>query len=104
MCDRWRDSFEAFLEDVGPRPSPEHSIDRINNDGPYEPGNVRWATKKEQDRNKRQTHLIEYKGETHCITEWAEILGMNRKTLFSRINERGWSVERAFTEPTLRRS
>ena len=51
MCPEWRDSFEAFLRDVGPRPSPRHSIDRINNDGNYEPGNVRWATKREQMLN-----------------------------------------------------
>lgn len=54
VCERWRDSFENFLLDVGPSPGPGYSIDRINNDGNYEPGNVRWATAKEQAVNRRK--------------------------------------------------
>jgi hypothetical protein len=53
ICDRWRNSFSAFLADMGRKPSSQHSIDRINNDGSYEPGNCRWATKSEQSRNRR---------------------------------------------------
>jgi hypothetical protein len=59
VCDRWRDSFDAFLADVGTRPSPRHSIDRIDNDRGYEPGNVRWATRETQERNKRTTRLCQ---------------------------------------------
>ncbi|WP_344287022.1 hypothetical protein [Streptomyces synnematoformans] len=53
VCQRWRDSFEAFVADVGPRPTPQHTLDRINNDGNYEPGNVAWRTWKEQAANRR---------------------------------------------------
>jgi hypothetical protein len=56
MCDRWRNSFEAFYADMGPRPSAQHSIDRINNDGNYEPDNCRWSTRKEQRANRRDNH------------------------------------------------
>jgi hypothetical protein len=84
VCDRWDRSFEAFFEDMGPRPSPRHSIDRINNNGPYAPENCRWATKQEQARNSRQNHLIEIDGVTRCVAEWSEISGVLHSTITGR--------------------
>ena len=81
VCQRWRESFEAFLKDMGTSPSPRHSIDRIDNNGNYEPGNLRWATAKEQSRNQRRNRVLTYQGETLCIAEWAERLGVAYATL-----------------------
>jgi hypothetical protein len=96
---RW-DDFTVFLSDVGPRPSPKHSIDRINNNGNYEPGNVRWATASQQSRNKRNNVRISFDGEDLTIAEWAERRGMSAIILAQRIR-RGWSAERALTEPVV---
>ena len=93
VCDRW-ERFENFLEDMGLRPE-GLSIDRINNDGNYEPDNCRWATSKQQNRNRRSSHLLSHRGETHCIVEWAEILDINAETLYTRINKLKWPIEKA---------
>lgn len=85
MCERWADSFENFYADMGPRPSNKHSIDRINNDGNYEPSNCRWATKKEQSRNTRKNHLIAFNGEVLCVAEWADKLGIHPHVLWRRL-------------------
>lgn len=98
ICARW-DSFELFFEDMGQRPSPKHSIDRIDNNGDYCPENCRWATPKTQSNNKRNNHLIEYKGTTKTIAQWAEALSISRTTLRNRIVRGGWSVEKALTTP-----
>jgi hypothetical protein len=100
VCDRWEKSFTAFLADMGPRPSPEHSLDRFpNRRGNYEPGNVRWATPMEQTINRDYTKMITFNGETMCIGHWADSLGISRKTLANRLGRLNWSVERALTEP-----
>jgi hypothetical protein len=96
----WIDSFDAFYRDVGPRPSPRHSLDRFpDKTGNYEPGNVRWATQKEQMRNTSVNRTLTHDGKTMCITEWAEHLGICVKTIQCRIDQYGWSVERALTAP-----
>lgn len=81
----WQGSFETFFRDVGPRPSPQHSIDRINNNGNYEPGNVRWATVYEQAQNKRSNRLVTINGETRCVAEWARIAGLKEGTVYYRL-------------------
>lgn len=98
VCEEWRGSFAAFLADVGPRPSPKHSIDRKDNDGNYEPGNVRWVTTLAQNRNRRSLRLLTYQGETLCMAEWAERVGIQRLTIWHRLS-RGWSVEKSLTAP-----
>lgn len=98
VCARWRDSFEAFLEDVGPRPSARHSIDRIDNDRGYEPGNVRWVTPAEQSRNTRRNKRLTLNGRTMCAADWAKELRISPFTLYDRIRK-GWSDERVLTAP-----
>ena len=88
-CDKWND-FQAFVKDIelecGPKPSINHSLDRINNDRGYEPGNVRWATQKEQMRNSRSPRYVTVLGMTKNLTEWAEFLSIRRTTLMMNIN------------------
>lgn len=98
VCDRWRGSFKAFYEDMGPRPTPDHQLDRINGDGDYEPGNVRWATRAEQNRNRKNNVVLEFRGERMCLVDWAKRFGMSKGTLGDRL-KRGMSVEEALTTP-----
>lgn len=91
ICERWLNSFENFLEDMGECPE-GYSIDRIDNSGHYTPDNCRWATRSEQSRNKRNNTLITYKGETLCIAEWAERLGVRHSTISTRYRK-GWTIE-----------
>lgn len=98
MCQEWRDSFTAFIANMGRRPKGKYTLDRIDNDGDYEPGNCRWATYAEQNRNNRRTRFLTFQGETHCLSDWATKLGMCRATLDGRFRL-GWSIEEAFTAP-----
>jgi hypothetical protein len=99
MSDEWRDDYAAFLAAVGPRPSPQHTIDRIDNDRGYEPGNVRWATRTDQSRNARSNRFLTVNGVTRCCGEWAALAGITRPTLAYRLHK-GWPVERAVSEPS----
>lgn len=98
VCERWRESFAAFLADMGPRPSPRHSIDRIDNNGNYEPGNCRWVTHTEQMRNRSNTRMLQFNGQSLPLATWAEQLGLSVAAIEGRLR-RGWSVERALTAP-----
>lgn len=106
VCERWRSSFEAFAGDVGPRPpgvGPTgralYSLDRYpNNDGNYEPGNVRWATAEEQARGKRNVKLLTYRGRDQTLAEWVRELGLGYRLVICRLYK-GWGVVRAFEEP-----
>lgn len=100
VCDRWKNSFANFLADVGRRPSPHHSLDRIKVDGNYEPGNVRWATPDVQANNTSVVSYFEWNGITKTCAEWAKDLGVSRAALKSRL-QRGWSIEDAMTSPVI---
>lgn len=99
VCARWRNSYEAFLSDMGRRPSSLHSIERIDNDGNYEPKNCKWALRYDQARNRRDNIPITFMGVTKCRADWADDLGISRTTLRGRLDRHGWSVERALTTP-----
>lgn len=99
VCGRWLgpDGFANFLADVGKRPSQKHSLDRCpDKDGDYQPGNVRWATAKEQANNRNGNVELTYKGITKTIAEWAGILGLTKGTLYSRYYK-GWPVEKVLS-------
>jgi hypothetical protein len=95
VCGNWQD-FAAFLEDVGPRPGKAYSLDRIDNDRGYEPGNVRWATKQAQARNRRTNHLVTAYGETLSIAEWGARYGLPTSTIRTRL-ARGVPPEEALS-------
>lgn len=94
MCPDIRDSFMAFLKAVGPRPSAQHSIDRIDNDGSYCVGNMRWACPDQQQRNTRHSKMLTFQGRTQSMAAWAEETGIPYHRLRSRLNI-GWPVEQA---------
>ncbi len=98
MCETWRDDFSAFFRDMGPRPTPKHTIDRIDNDGNYELSNCRWTTYAQQNRNYRRNIFLEFEGRRLTVTDWEIHYGFKPKTVLCRI-KRGWSVERALTTP-----
>lgn len=101
VCKEWLESFEAFYAYVGDRPGPGYSIDRIDNSRGYEPGNVRWATWKEQNRNTRGNRLIEANGLRLPIVEWAERLNVRRQLLSARL-KLGWSDDAVINTPKRR--
>ena len=102
VCERWVNSFETFLADMGRKPTPKHSIERKNSNGNYEPDNCRWATPKEQGRNTSQNHMVTLNGVTKTVSEWTEIVGLNPKTVWSRY-QYGYSDEEVFNPNLMER-
>jgi len=98
VCDRWKNSFENFLADMGSKPTAKHSIDRIDNDGDYCPENCRWATKAEQENNKRNNRLITIGCVTLNIAQWTKEMGFGETIIFMRLR-RGWSEYKAVMTP-----
>lgn len=96
VCEHWL-SFESFLKDVGPRPNGT-TLDRIDGSRGYEPGNVRWATAIEQQRNTKSNKLVTFRGRTQCIAAWADETGIDKNLIAWRLRN-GWAVEIALTTP-----
>lgn len=94
VCERWLNSYENFLADMGRRPSAKHSIERRKNDEGYSPENCYWATSTEQRRNRRTTVLIEINGRSQCVTDWLKELGVSKSTYLWR-QRQGWSPQEA---------
>lgn len=97
VCNEWKNDFKAFYNwAINNGYSDELTIDRIDNNGNYSPDNCRWATVKEQNKNRRSNHLITFNGETHTMKEWSEILKIDYNKLKHRINNYNWPIEEAF--------
>lgn len=94
--ERWLD-FDAFAEDMGPRPTKDHQIERRDNDGPYSKANCVWATRREQNQNRSDNVYIEFRGERLPRTTWARRIGISAQSLAKRVE--AWGVERALTTP-----
>jgi hypothetical protein len=99
MCEKWVSDFFSFLNDVGEPPGPEYTIDRIDNNGHYEPGNCRWVLDTVQRYNRTNNRLIEIDGTTKTLTEWCNEFGTNFDTAARRIDVYGWDAKSAVSLP-----
>lgn len=102
VVDKWL-TFEGFWEDMGPTYQPGLTLDRIDNNGHYEPENCRWASRRTQCNNKRTNHLLAFRGQKQTLSEWGMLLGLNPRTIQSRLRA-GWSAEKALTAPARRKT
>lgn len=101
MCERWRNDFVEFLKDMGDRPQ-GHTLDRVDNNLGYEPGNCRWSTHKEQCNNRRNNVILSFKGETLNLTEWSKKTGIARGTLWRRLRVYKFSIEKVLSSDLLK--
>src|SRR5574343_423273 len=101
VCDGWRGrgGYERFLAHIGRKPTARHQIDRIDSAGDYEPGNVRWVTPVQQQRNKHNNKLITANGKTQCVQAWVDETGLDHSVILSRIYRYGWPEDLAVTAP-----
>lgn len=102
VCDRWL-NFENFYRDMHPKPSPSHQINRINNNGNYEPSNVNWVTPAENSNNRRSSVILSWQGKTLTLAEWAIEVNLPYSALKQRY-KKGWSIEKMLTTPWLARN
>ncbi len=98
VCDRWRNSFEDFVRDMGQKPTPLHQLDRIDNNGSYTPDNCRWATRKTQMNNRRNNYPLTINGVTMNLQDWCDAYGKRHGVVWNRLQD-GWSPERALQTP-----
>lgn len=103
ICQRWLNSKEDFIEDMGPKPTPKHSIDRIDVNGDYTPENCRWATSEEQNNNRRDNHHIEYNGETKTASQWGRVFNIHPTIITGRL-KLGWSIDEALNTKVEKRN
>jgi len=96
VCDAWRNSFAAFLADIGERPMKTLTLERIDNDRGYEPGNCRWATRADQQKNRRETRLITFNGRTEPALVWSREVAVSYRTILRRLDA-GWPAEDILT-------
>lgn len=99
VCERWLYSFENFLSDMGRRPEINYTIERRDNSKGYSPENCKWATPVEQANNKTSNHFLEFQGQRMTIAQWEAKLGINRKTIKTRLTQLGWSTSEALAKP-----
>ncbi len=102
ICEQWRNDFAAFRAHIGPKPTPKHSVERLDNQLGYIPGNVTWATNTVQSRNRRSNRLLVVGDETRCVSEWAERCGINAGTVRSRLTKSALGPAEALSRPPLK--
>lgn len=103
VCERWQQSFDNFVTDMGEPPTKGHTLDRRENDKGYSPDNCRWATKLEQQQNMRTNRFVEYRGERRTVADWSRVVDVPEGALWNRLFFLKWTIERAMTTPVVKK-